>query len=80
MTSASRGLVTVVAAVPLVLGIACTGVDSYDDFRGAVDAGAPCEELFDQRTNFDDEATLEKIDRDLDEIGCDSPQANRTDE
>lgn len=58
-----------------------TGVDSYEDFRGAVDSGATCEQLFDMRPNFDDRPGVQdKIDSDLAEIGCRNADSERTDE
>lgn len=67
-----------VVAVSLVLG-GCVGVDTIDDFRGAVRAGASCQELFDQRSNFSDPATLTTIDAELREVGCHDPSSTRTD-
>jgi hypothetical protein len=60
---------------------ACAGnlVHSYQSFRSALDRGASCSELFDQRELFDDPETLVKIDRDLERIGCSSPEATRND-
>ena len=59
----------------------CAGnvVHSYRTFQSALDRGASCSELYDQRARFDDEDTLAKIDRDLDRIGCTSPDATRND-
>ena len=70
-----------VAAVVLLATTSCAGnlVHSYKSFQSALDRGASCSELFDQRARFDDEDTLAKIDRDLDRIGCTSPDATRTD-
>ena len=70
---------TALITVVLVFGACGVGVDSYEDFQSAVRSGAPCNELFDQRSNFDDRATLEKIDADLEEIGCESRDSERTD-
>ena len=69
-----------VAAVVLV-GAACSGdlVHNYRTFESAVRRGADCTELFDQRARFDDAETLAKVDRDLERIGCTSPEADRTD-
>lgn len=55
------------------------GVTSYEDFQGSIRGKASCNELFDQRSNFDDEETLEKIDADLAEIGCQDRDSERTD-
>ena len=70
-----------VAAIVLLTMTGCVGnlVHSYKSFQSALDRGASCSELFDQRARFDDEDTLAKIDRDLDRIGCTSPDATRTD-
>ena len=70
-----------VAATVLLATTGCAGnlVHSYKSFQSALDRGASCSELFDQRARFDDEDTLAKIDRDLDQIGCTSPDATRTD-
>ena len=70
-----------VAAIVLLATTGCAGnlVHSYKSFQSALDRGASCSELFDQRARFDDEDTLAKIDRDLDQIGCTSPDATRTD-
>jgi hypothetical protein len=65
----------------LVVSTACasSGGDSYQEFKSAIRSNASCQELFDQRNNFDDRRTLDKIDADLDEIGCDSPSSERND-
>ena len=62
-------------------GVSCvtSGGDSIEDFMSAVDSGADCEELFDQRENFDESADLERIDSELERIGCESPESERTD-
>ena len=73
---------TASAVVAVILTAGCSGnlVHTYDTFDGAVRRGAPCSELFDQRARFDDDPdTLARIDRDLDRIGCTSPDATRTD-
>ena len=59
----------------------CSGsvVHNYRTFQSALDRGASCSELYDQRSRYDDEDTLAKIDRDLDRIGCTSPDATRND-
>ena len=72
-------LVAVVVAV-LLATAACSGnlVHTYKTFASAVDRGASCAELFDQRGLFDNPDTLAKIDADLRRIGCTSPDATRT--
>jgi hypothetical protein len=76
---ATAAVVAVAAIVLLATGCAGNLVHSYKSFQSALDRGASCSELFDQRARFDDEDTLAKIDRDLDRIGCTSPDATRTD-
>ena len=73
--------VAAVAAVTFLATVGCSGnlVHNYRTFQSALDRGASCSELFDQRSRFDDQDTLAKIDRDLDRIGCTSPDATRTD-
>ena len=73
--------VAAVAAATLLATVGCSGsvVHNYRTFQSALDRGASCSELFDQRSRFDDHDTLAKIDRDLDRIGCTSPDATRTD-
>ena len=73
--------IVAVAAIVLLATAGCAGnvVHNYRTFQSALDRGASCSELFDQRARFDDEDTLAKIDRDLDRIGCTSPDATRTD-
>ena len=67
------------AAIALLATAGCSGsiVHNYRTFQSALDRGASCSELFDQRSRFDDATTLAKIDRDLDRIGCTSPDATR---
>ena len=77
---ASAGVAALAAAV-VITTAGCAGnlVHSYKSFRSALDRGASCSELFDQRDLFEDPETLLKIDRDLDRIGCTSPDATRND-
>lgn len=78
----ARLLAVVIATsgVALTAG-ACSGNlhHTYGTFKSALDRGASCAELFDQRARFDDDETLAKIDRDLTRIGCTSRTAARTD-
>jgi hypothetical protein len=63
-----RGL----AAVVLALGLAAcvsTGVDTYEEFRSALERGAPCSELIDQRDGLSG-VDREKATADLEEMGC----------
>ena len=67
--------------ITLLATIGCSGsvVHNYRTFQSALDRGASCSELYDQRARHDDEATLAKMDRDLQRIGCTSPDATRND-
>ena len=72
--------VAALGAGALLLG-ACvgTGVDTYDEFRSAIEGGADCSQLFEMRENFDSADDLERIDADLDELGCEGPDSTRND-
>jgi hypothetical protein len=70
-------LISVVVAGIMATG--CTGGDTYEEFLSAVESGAPCSELFDQRSNFTNQRDLERIDSTLDEIGCEDYTSERTD-
>jgi hypothetical protein len=75
-------LATLGIAGVVMVATSCAGsmVHNYRTFQSALDRGASCSELYDQRARFDDEDTLAKIDRDLTEIGCTSRGATRTDD
>jgi hypothetical protein len=69
-------------AVAVVLATtACPGNihHSYRTFSSAVDRGASCAELFDQRGLFTNADDLARIDADLERIGCLSRDSVRTD-
>jgi hypothetical protein len=68
-------------AVAVLATSGCSGSfhHSYRTFQSALDRGASCAELYDQRSRFEDDETLAKIDHDLQSIGCTSPDATRTD-
>lgn len=70
-----------IAASLAIATSACTGshFTTYKSFTSALDKGASCAELFDQRERFHNVDTLAKVDRDLARIGCTSPDAVRTD-
>jgi hypothetical protein len=74
------GLAGAVVAVA-VATTACPGNlhHTYRTFQGAVDKGASCAELFDQRARFTEAGDLARIDADLARIGCVSRDALRTD-
>ena len=78
-----KGLAVAGAAAFAVLAIggACvdSGVDSYDEFRSALEKGASCSELFDQRAKLGGKVDRDWIDRDLREIGCDDRDSDRND-
>ena len=73
-------LAGIVASITIATS-ACTGshFTTYKSFTSALDKGATCAELFEQREHFDDANTLAKVDRDLARIGCTSRDALRTD-
>jgi hypothetical protein len=75
------GTVAALAATAVFLG-ACvgTGVDTYEEFESAIEGGAPCNQLFDMRENFDKAKDLERIDADLDRLGCDDRNSDRNDQ
>ena len=79
VTAAAGALVALLVALLITTG--CTGSirHSYRTFQSALDRGASCQELFDQRSRFNNADTLAKIDRDLASIGCTSPDAIRND-
>ena len=75
-----------VALSGLVLAVAlataaCPGNirHSYSGFTSALDKGASCAELFDQRGRFTGAQDLAKIDADLARIGCVTRESARTD-
>jgi hypothetical protein len=75
----SAALAIVATALLLPSGCVSLGADSYEEFRGAVNAGAPCRELLDIRGNIESAAERERADDDLQEIGCDSADSERDD-
>jgi hypothetical protein len=81
MTPVKR-LVLVSVLLLSSFGAACvqTGVETYEEFRSAVDSGASCEQLIDIQKNFDGTADESRVAADLAEIGCDAADSTRTDE
>lgn len=74
-----RPVVLVVLVVALfAVGCVGFGVDEYREFKGAVDSGASCEQLFHIAAGFNGE-TRDRIDEDLNEIGCTDRNAQRDD-
>jgi len=68
--------------VAVALGTAaCPGNirHTYSGFTSALERGAPCAELFDQRSRFTGAEDLAKIDADLERIGCVTRDSTRTD-
>ena len=55
------------------------GVQSYDEFRSAVDSGATCSQLWDIEKNFETTEDEERVVSDLKEIGCDTARSIRDD-
>ena len=81
-TAKRRALLLTGAVMSVTVAVsACTGshFTTYKSFTSALNKGASCAELFDQREHLDDEDTLAKVDRDLAEIGCTSRDAVRDD-
>ena len=78
--SVRMSLAGVVVAVALAT-TACPGNvhHTYKGFRSAVDKGASCAELFDQRARFTGAEDLARIDADLARIGCATRDSVRTD-
>ncbi len=76
-----RMAVVVLLAIVIGLSVGCvsTGVHNYEQFRGAVDAGAKCSELYDIKSGFERAEDRARLQRDLDEIGCESRNSARTD-
>lgn len=74
------GLAGLALAVALAT-TACPGNvhHTYKGFRGAVEKGASCAELFDQRARFTGADDLARIDADLARIGCVTRESARTD-
>lgn len=69
-------------AVTIALATAaCPGniTHSYKGFSSALEKGASCAELFDQRARFNGDQDLMKIDADLARIGCATRDSARTD-
>ncbi len=70
------------AGVTLAIGLATTACPgnlhhTYKTFQSAVDRGASCAELFDQRSLFSGADDLAKIDAELARIGCSSRDSVR---
>ena len=80
--SKRRTLMLAGAVVSISVALsACVGshFTTYKSFKSALDKGASCAELFDQREHFHGTDTLAKVDRDLAQIGCTSRDAVRQD-
>jgi hypothetical protein len=63
------GVIAVVTVVAL-FAVRSIGVHNYREFRGAVDSGATCSQLWDIEKNFEGTADEERIVSDLKELGC----------
>jgi hypothetical protein len=68
------------ALTAMLATTACPGNlhHTYSGFRSALERGASCAELFDQRARFTDAGTLAKIDADLARVGCVSRDSTRS--
>lgn len=56
-----------------------TGVRDYEGWRASVEHGQPCSVLHDIRRKLPASVDRAQVDADLQAIGCDTPQAKRTD-
>jgi hypothetical protein len=77
-----RRTTTLAVAACVVLAVAGCSASlryNYSTFQSALERGASCSELFDQRERFSDRETLAQVDDDLAEIGCTSRLADRND-
>lgn len=76
-----RALLVALLLAVVLATTACPGNVShtYRSFQSAVDRGASCAELFDQRARFSNEDTLSRVDSELDRIGCSSRESDRGD-
>ena len=68
------------AAIAGLMLVGCSGGDTYDEFSSALESGASCSELFDQRGNFDRKKDLDRIDADLERIGCENRNSERSEQ
>ena len=67
------------AVAALFTGCVSFGVDTYDEFRSAVDSGATCEQLIDIQRSLEEPELQARTDEDLKEVGCDSAESIRAD-
>ncbi len=75
-----RAAALILAVLTLVLVACAPGVQSYEDFRSAVDRGATCEQLIDiNEDTLLGAADEKRVARDLREIGCFTRSSTRTD-
>ena len=65
----SKRSVTVAALALTLSACVSSGVANYQEFRSALERGAPCAELIDQRDGLSG-ADRNKATADLEEIGC----------
>jgi hypothetical protein len=64
----------------LMISAGCSiGVQSYDEFRSAVESGATCAQLWDIEKNFEATADEKRVMADLKEIGCETARSVRED-
>ena len=61
-------------------GCVSSGIDDYEDFRGAVESDATCRQLIDIRDDFaGSQADKERIADDVAELGCATKESTRND-
>ena len=76
----SRRIAAAAVGVALLFaGCVESGVDTYDEFRSAVDSGATCEQLIDIQRSLEEPDLQARTEEDLKELGCDSPESTRRD-
>jgi hypothetical protein len=64
----------------LMISAGCSiGVQSYDEFRSAVESGATCAQLWDIEKNFEATPDEKRVMADLKEIGCETARSVRED-
>lgn len=73
-----RRAAVLLAATVLMPACVGVGVSTIEQFEAAVEGGATCAELYDQRSGFDN-TDLARIDDLLHTIGCDGPESERND-
>ena len=62
------------------VGCVSSGIESYEDFRGAVESDATCRQLIDIRDDFTgSRADEDRIADDVAALGCETKESSRND-